>query len=117
MLTGAISRRRLLKGLGTAIALPWLEAMVPVRLLASSTQPKILPPRRMGFFFVPNGIHMQDWNPAKVGSDFELPKTLQPLAEVKDHLLVMSGLALDKAKANGDGPGDHARSMSTFLTG
>lgn len=117
MLPGAISRRTMLKGLGAAIALPWLDAMLPVPLLASTNQPRITPPRRMAFFYVPNGMHMQDWTPAKEGADFELPETLQPLAGVKDKVLVFSGLALDKARPNGDGPGDHARAMSTFLTG
>ncbi len=71
----------------------------------------------MAFFYVPNGIHMPDWTPAKTGIDFELPSILKPLAPHRSELLVFSGLAQDKARANGDGPGDHARAMSTFLTG
>lgn len=117
MLPGPISRRTMLKGLGTAVALPWLDAMLPIPLLASSSKPRAVPPRRMAFFYVPNGMHMQDWTPGKEGADFELPETLQPLQGVKDKVLVFSGLALDKARPNGDGPGDHARAMSSFLTG
>ncbi len=117
MISGKISRRTLLKGLGTAIALPSLEAMMPALSLAASPTVKKAAPRRMAFFYVPNGIHMQDWIPTPEGADFELPDILKPLQPVKDQLLVLSGLTCDKARANGDGPGDHARAMSAFLTG
>jgi hypothetical protein len=59
---------------------------------------------------------MADWTPAAEGA-LQLSKTLLPLKDVKDDVLVLSGLALDKARAHGDGPGDHARAMCTFLTG
>jgi hypothetical protein len=115
-MTARISRRTLLKGLGTAIALPMLDQMVPVLSLAAPSS-SVKAPTRMAFFYVPNGIHMQDWTPKVDGAAFELPKTLEPLAAHKDRLLVLSGLTADKARANGDGPGDHARAMSAFLTG
>src|SRR5262249_3531587 len=111
----AISRRAVLRGLGTAVALPTLEAMLPSLSVAGPTQRAM--PLRMAFFFVPNGAHMQDWTPAEVGDNFALPHILEPLAPVKDSLLVLSGLTADKARANGDGPGGHARGMSVFLTG
>jgi hypothetical protein len=60
---------------------------------------------------------MQDWTPAATGSGFELPATLQPLHPYREYLNVLTGLTLDKARANGDGPGDHARSLASFLTG
>src|SRR3954462_4742515 len=74
-------------------------------------------PLRMAFTYVPNGKVMADWTPKTEGADFELTPTLKPLENVKSHLMVMTGLKHDKAKANGDGPGDHARAMATFLTG
>ena len=111
-----ITRRTMLKGLGTAVALPWLEAMSPALSWAGSTAAKQAP-RRMAFFYVPNGIHMQDWTPAAEGKLSELPFLLEPLKPVQDHLLVLTGLTADKARPNGDGPGDHARAMSSFLTG
>jgi hypothetical protein len=113
-----IPRRTVLKGLGTAIALPLLDGMLPhlARGAAGATA-RPAAPTRMGFFYVPNGIHMPDWTPAQVGDNFELPAILEPLSAHKGELLVLSGLAQDKARANGDGPGDHARAMSTFLTG
>src|SRR5262249_37929384 len=74
-------------------------------------------PLRMAFVYVPNGVHMPDWTPATVGADFPLPRILQPLQAVKQDVLVLSGLALDKARAHGDGGGDHARAMAALLTG
>jgi hypothetical protein len=74
-------------------------------------------PRRMAFLYVPNGIHMPDWTPKEEGADFELPAILQPLAPYQKDLLVLTGLTADKARPNGDGPGDHARAAGAFLTG
>ncbi|HZE97617.1 MAG TPA: DUF1552 domain-containing protein [Planctomycetota bacterium] len=109
-----ISRRTVLRGLGAAVALPALEAMAPLRVFAGDT-PK--PPLRMAFFSIPNGVNNTHWFPKDVGADYVPPKTLASLAPVRNDLLVISGLAHDKAKANGDGPGDHARSNATYLTG
>src|SRR5205814_4791871 len=66
---------------------------------------------------LPSGVHMPDWRPTAEGADCALPRTLEPLAEVRDSLTVLTGLTADKARPNGDGPGDHARAMSAFLTG
>ena len=109
-----VSRRAVLRGAGAAVALPWLEAMsTPVR---AAVAPR--PPVRAAFLYVPNGVHMPDWTPAAAdGPGFDLPPTLAPLAGVRDDLLVVSGLALDPARAKGDGGGDHARAMAGFLTG
>jgi hypothetical protein len=109
-----ISRRTALRGLGTAVALPFLDAMLPSLFSAPTAS---VAPRRMAFFYVPNGVKMDDWTPAKIGADFELPFILDPLKPLQQDLLVLSGLAVDKARAHGDGPGDHARAMSAFLTG
>jgi hypothetical protein len=110
-----IDRRTALKGLGVAVALPALEAMAPAVALAAPAARTL--PRRLAFVYVPNGVNMTDWTPRTLGAGFELPPAMQPLQEVRDHLLVLSGLTLDKARPNGDGPGDHARAMSAFLTG
>lgn len=113
-----LTRRTVLKGLGVSVALPFLEAMVPSTALGSGAagSPRTLP-RRMAFFYVPNGVHVQEWTPAREGRDFSLPRILEPLQPFKDDMLVLSGLTVDKARANGDGPGDHARAMAAFLTG
>ena len=110
-----ISRRTLLRGLGTAVALPWLEAMAPAADRAGAASKAS--PRRMAFFYVPNGVHMPAWTPAKEGPDFELAPTHAALKPFRDRLLVLSNLAQDHAFAHGDGAGDHARSLSCFLTG
>lgn len=109
-----LSRRTLLKGVGASLALPIMDAMVPNVAWAA---PEQLAQNRMAFVFFPNGAIMRDWTPKEEGTDYELPKTLQPLKSHKKDLLVMSGLAHVKARANGDGGGDHARCTATYLTG
>jgi hypothetical protein len=111
-----LSRRTVLRGLGVAVALPLLEAMLPRSILGAPAAAKKAP-LRMGFLYVPNGINMSEWRPKGEETDFELSPTLQPLKNVKDDLIVFTGLRHKKAEANGDGPGDHARAMATFLTG
>lgn len=111
----SVSRRDALRGLGIALTLPWLESLAPTVARASSAI--AAPPRRMAFIFVPNGVHLPNWTPASEGFGFQLPPILEPLANVQEELLVLSGLTHDKGRANGDGPGDHARSASVFLTG
>lgn len=109
-----LSRRTVLKGLGTAVALPWLEAMMPARASAAAAANK---PLRMAFIYIPNGVIMEGWTPEQAGSSFKLPSTLRPLEPLQSELLVLSGLAHTKARSNGDGGGDHARSVACFLTG
>jgi Protein of unknown function (DUF1552) len=112
-----LSRRTVLRGLGTAIALPWLEAMAPGA--GPVTPSGALPPRarRMAFLYVPNGVHMTDWRPKQEGAGFMLSPTLEPLQPFRDELLVLTGLAQHNSEALGDGGGDHARALSCFLTG
>jgi hypothetical protein len=113
-----ISRRTVLRGLGASLALPWLEAMGPLTGWASrAASPATATPNRMAFLYVPNGKNMPDWTPKKEGADFDLPACLEPLRAVKDQVLVLTGLTADKARPNGDGPGDHARALAAFLTG
>lgn len=110
--TAALPRRTFLRGLGASLALPWLEAMLPVRARAAASET----PRRMAFVFIPNGVNMADWTPQADGAPFDLPFILEPLRPVQSELLVLSGLTHDKARPNGDGAGDHARASATFLT-
>ena len=116
-----ISRRAVLRGLGTTLALPWLESMLPGTVSAAdqpgqAPQPG-QPANRMAFVYVPNGAHMADWTPTAAGEDFEFPYILEPLKPFKANLTVHTGLACDKARPHGDGAGDHARSLAAFLTG
>lgn len=110
-----LNRRAILKGSGAALALPMLEAMLPSRLLAAGGTASL--PTRMAFIYIPCGAIMPDWTPKSEGDKYELSKTLSPLKDFRDDLLVLSGLAHDKAKANGDGAGDHARDSGAYLTG
>ena len=115
-----ISRRKVLRGLGTAVALPALEIMSGSPLSAGTPSPVSASgdaPKRMAFLYVPNGIHMPEWTPGKTGRNFELKKILKPVAEFKSKMNLLSGLTLNGARALGDGGGDHARSVAAYLTG
>lgn len=120
-----LSRRTMLKGLGVTMALPMLDAMLPgagskVFAQAADNVGRSTvgaAPTRMAMVFSPNGVNYDHWLPRGEGRRFELSPTLKPLENVREHINVMTGLTLDKARANGDGPGDHARSAATFLTG
>ena len=114
MTTYPISRRTALKGLGVSLALPFLEAMMP--RLAWGQQVAQRFPKRLAFCYVPNGVNNSQWFPSATGRTFTLPATLAPLQPFQEKLLVLSGLTCDKARPNGDGPGDHARAMAAFLT-
>jgi hypothetical protein len=109
-----LQRRTFVKGLGAALGLPLLDAMVPTNGFAAGSTGA---PRRMAFVFVPNGVIVPDWEPKGEGADWQLSPTLEPLAKIREKLCVLSGLAQDNARAKGDGPGDHARSSASFLTG
>ncbi|MDB4614435.1 DUF1552 domain-containing protein [bacterium] len=110
------NRRTALRGLGVSMALPWMESLAFAKGAAPAGAATAIP-NRMGFVFVPNGVHPRDWRPATAGYDYELTPILKPLSRVQDDMLVLTGLTHDKGRANGDGPGDHARSASVFLTG
>lgn len=94
-----ITRRTFLQGTGAMIALPWFETFA---------QDAAKAPLRMAFLYYPNGVIVPEWN---------YEATLKPLVSLKDELILFRGLTHDKARANGDGPGDHARAAATFLTG
>lgn len=111
-----LSRRTVLRGLGTTIALPLLDAMTTTRLLSAASA-RDTAPLRMAFFYVPNGMHMPEWTPKGEGNKFDLPPILERIAEHRDSFNVLTGLALDGARDHGDGAGDHARSVAAFLTG
>src|SRR2546426_9573979 len=104
----AIPRRTILKGLGTALALPLLDAMVPAfsrRGLAAAR-----PAHRFQTFYVPNGMAMEFWSPKGEGSAFELSPILEPLAAYRNQMVVLSGI---KASWNYI----HAGASGSFLTG
>lgn len=112
-----INRRTALRGLGTSLALPLLDVMVPsfARAAAEGAAAGRAAPLRLAFVYIPNGAHMPDWTPQSSGANFDLPPILRPLEPVREYVNVLSHLALDKANAHGE-VGDHARASGTFLT-
>ena len=109
-----LSRRTVLRGLGATVALPLLDGMVPALTAISRTA--AAPIRRLGVFYVPNGMSMPYWFPKTAGPMDNLPPTLQSLNGMKDRVLLCGGLD-DEAANLVKGGGDHARSAGTFLTG
>jgi len=107
----ALSRRTFLRGAGTTLALPLLDAMIPALSAAGKPTP------RLGFIYVSNGVIQNQWIPAATGGKFDLPAILQPLAPVRDHVNILSGLSHLQADTFGDGTGDHPRSSAVWLTG
>jgi hypothetical protein len=113
-----LSRRTVLRGLGAALSLPFMDAMLPA--FASSAVQKSFAVNRMAFLYVPNGIVMEAWTPAgAVGSTplGELPRITSALAPYRNDILMLSGLTSDGGRAHGDGPGDHGRAGAAYLTG
>jgi hypothetical protein len=112
----ALPRRTFLRGIGATMALPLLDSMVPA--LAAAPLAGTQSPSRLAFVYIPNGVIMDQWTPGTLGSHYELPSILEPLAPFRDDMLVLSGLAHRTGRAyDGEGPGDHARASATFLTG
>jgi Protein of unknown function (DUF1552) len=108
-----VPRRTFLKGMGVAVALPMLDAMTPAFASAAVKRS----PTRLAFAYVPNGVTMDAWTPLAEGASFDFPRILKPLEGLREHALVISGLAQENANQLGDGPGDHARAAACYLTG
>jgi hypothetical protein len=105
-----IARRTLLRGLGAAVALPFLDAMVPAATALANTAAASKP--RLGFFYFPHGAIMEKWTPAKAGAEFEVSPILEPLKPFRDQLTVVSNI--------GNKPGEsravHALVPATWLS-
>jgi hypothetical protein len=108
----SMPRRTFLRGVGAVIALPWLDAMKPA--LSAAT----IAPQRLGFFYVPNGMYLPNFHPAgSGGTTFELTPVLTPLASVREHVVVVSGLSNMPVLANDQGGGVHTRNHAGWLSG
>jgi hypothetical protein len=105
-----LSRRTVLRGVGAAISLPLLDAMIPAATALANTA--AAPKPRLGFFYFPHGAIMEKWTPAKAGTDFEMSAILEPLAPYRSHLTVVSNI--------GNKPGEsravHALVPATWLS-
>ena len=123
ILNKTVPRRTFLRGLGAAVALPFLDSMLPAR--STVTQAAGKAPIRLGYMYTPNGIigacdkspRPFMWTPRTVGANFAFSPTMKALEPFREHVNVFSGLAQVTGRALGDGPGDHARATATFLTG
>lgn len=85
-----LHRRHFLRGLGTTMALPFLDAMNPMRISAAAAAAS--KPRRSVFVYIPNGVNGMSWQCAKSGRDYELSPSLKPLEKHRNDFTVFSGL-------------------------
>lgn len=104
-------RRFLLRAAGVALSLPLLETLAP-RAAAAGKDPR----RRVVWIYAPNGVQPEQWAPRQGPEGLRLAPSTLPFAPLVPWLTSVEGLVLDKARANGDGPGDHARANAAFLT-
>lgn len=109
-----MNRRHFLGGAGALLALPFFESLARRGSLLRRADAAPVPPKRLIFYFVPNGIHMPAWTPKEEGASYVLPPILAPLAPLRSEVLVISGL--DNKPGRPDGAGDHAGGTSAFLT-
>jgi len=110
-----LSRRTFLHGLGAAVALPFLESMLPAATPLAQTA--ATPRTRLGCIYFPHGATMDKWTPASEGAGFELSDILQPLKPFHDAVNVISDLSHPQAYGGGSATANHNRSAATFLSG
>src|SRR6185295_4543078 len=107
----ALPRRTFLRGVGTTLALPLLESMVPAFTALAQTPAK--PPLRFGAVYFPNGATMKHWMPETTGSGFEFKTILKPLEPFRDRVNLFGNLS----RAGGKSVTDHAVSSAGWLSG
>jgi uncharacterized protein DUF1552 len=105
-----LSRRTVLKGIGASIGLPLLDAMIPAGTALAQTP--AVAPLRLGFVYFPHGALQDEWQPKKIGRDFDFPFILSPLEPLRDHLTVVSGLR----NKGGEGGTPHGYTEETWLS-
>ena len=112
-----INRRAVLRGMGAALALPWMESIPNLARGADSGSAE-KPPVRMCYWYVPNGIHLPAWFPDRAGALVDLPETLKPLSFAQKYVNCFHGLIHNTALVNGDKEGcGHGQGAASFLTG
>jgi len=110
-----MGRRTVLRGMGTTMALPFLDAMLPSA--ARAAEEALASRKRLQVIYTPNGMMMQNWTPTSTAANFELSPILKPLEPYRSKLTVFTGLSHVQAEALGDGAGDHGRCCGGYLTG
>lgn len=106
----ALPRRTLLRGMGAAVALPFLDAMVPAMSARTTAVP------RFSAIYVGNGVNVSAWTPAAEGAGFAFSPTLKPLEPLRERTLVLSGLDNFPATDQGDAGGQHPRAAPAFMS-
>ena len=107
----ALPRRTFLRGLGTMLALPLLDAMVPSMTALAGTPADPARLRRLGFVYMPMGCDLARWTPPGATTLDELSPILSSLAPVRQHVTAITNLELRNAY-----PGTHATSNAAFLS-
>jgi hypothetical protein len=107
-----LPRRSFLRAASVCIALPFLDAMGAAEPAKSRLRGK--PPVRLGWFYVPNGVVMNNWKPTATGTTFDLPSILKPLEPVRNRVQVLSDLAADHCVGE---IASHEPSTGGILTG
>ncbi|MDE0864725.1 MAG: DUF1552 domain-containing protein, partial [Rubripirellula sp.] len=107
----SLHRRTFLRGSGTALALPLLDAMVPSMTALGDTVASPANLRRLGFVYMPMGCNIEAWTPPGKDSLDVLSPTLSSLEPVKEQVTAITNLELQNAY-----PGTHATSNAAFLS-
>jgi len=108
-----LNRRTFLRGAGTALALPLLDAMIPAAM--AQTRTAAAERLRFGAIYMPNGIYPGLWHPEKVGKNFEFNRTMKPLEPWREYLTTISGMKAPDG--NKDMGGIHMGASAAFLNG
>jgi hypothetical protein len=105
-----LSRRTVLKGVGAAVALPLLDAMIPAGTALADTPAAVKP--RLGFVYFPHGAIQKHWTPEGTGQDFKFSPILKPLEPLREYLTVVTGLR----NKGGESSDPHGIIESTWLS-
>lgn len=114
--TQRASRRQVLRGLGTLMTLPFLESAGFRAFAAQANKPPVKPLRAV-WLYIPNGVNVSEWFPEGEGAGYQMSQSLREIEKNRADFSVVSGLMQDWAHSHGNGGGDHARAVATFLTG
>ncbi len=110
----SLSRRQVLRGLGSLISLPMLESFGARAFAVTKPAAK---PMRAAWMYIPNGVNVNEWMSTGEGTNYQLSNSLKQIEKHREDFMVVSGLMQDYARSHGNGGGDHARATATFLTG
>jgi hypothetical protein len=108
----AVDRRTMLRGVGVAMALPWLESLPVWGGETASGNDTPVFPKRFAALFMGNGINPNHWWAKGAGADMALSKSLEPLAPFRSRLNIISGLFNKSATGVGIHPGQTGNILS-----